>query len=111
MGGGLSGSLARVGTAKTPCLVAVHHSCLPNCGNATSPTSGTLIAVVTAEPIELPVGVKTRKIEVIPREQATEVFLPAIAAALDAPADTGADTATRAIDWSVATLRYEIVKH
>ena len=79
--------------------------------NATSPTSGTLIAVVTAEPIELPVGVKTRKIEVIPREQATEVFLPAIAAALDAPADTGADTATRAIDWSVATLRYEIVKH
>ncbi len=78
--------------------------------NATSPTSGTLIALVTTEPIDLPVTVKTRKIEVIPREQATQTFLPAIAAALDAPADTSADTPTRSIDWSVATLRYEIVK-
>jgi hypothetical protein len=78
--------------------------------NATSPTKGTLIALVTTEPIALPETVKTRKIEVIPRQEATEVFLPAIAAALDKPADTAADTATRAIDWSVATLRYEIVK-
>jgi hypothetical protein len=79
--------------------------------NATSPTSGTLIALVTTEPIELPKTVKTRKIEVIPQDEAETVFLPAIAAALDKPADTDADTATRSIDWSVATLRYEIVKH
>lgn len=84
--------------------------------NATSPTSGTLIAIVTNEPIELPKVVtasttaKTRKIEVIPHEEATKEFLPAIAAALEAPADTGADTATRAVDWSVATLHYEIVQ-
>ena len=78
--------------------------------NATSPTSGTLVALVTSEPIELPAEVKARKIEVIPREEATEVFLPAIATALEKPADTGAATATRAIDWSVATLRYEIVE-
>jgi hypothetical protein len=84
--------------------------------NATSPTSGTLIAIVTNEPIELPKVVtasttaKTRKIEVIPHEEATKEFLPAIAAALEAPADAGADTATRAVDWSVATLRYEIVQ-
>jgi hypothetical protein len=78
--------------------------------NATSPTKGTLIALVTTEPITLPDAVKTRKIEVIPREEATDVFLPAIAAALEKPADADADSATRAIDWSVATLRYEIVK-
>jgi hypothetical protein len=78
--------------------------------NATSPTRGTLIALVTTEPIELPETVRTRKIEVIPREEATTVFLPAIAAALEKPADTEADTETRDIDWSVATLRYEIVK-
>jgi hypothetical protein len=79
--------------------------------NATSPTKGTLIALVTAEPIELPETVKTRKIEVIPRAEAKTVFLPAIAAALDKPADADADTATRSIDFSVAVLRYEIVKH
>ena len=78
--------------------------------NATSPTSGTLIALVTNEPIEMPATVKTRKIEVIPREEATKTFLPQVAAALDEPVDTNADTATRAVDFSVATLRYEIVK-
>jgi hypothetical protein len=78
--------------------------------NATSPSSGTLIALVTTEPIKLPDAVKTRSIEVIPAEQATQVFLPAIAAALDKPADADKDTATRAVDWSVATLRYEMVR-
>jgi metacaspase-1 len=77
--------------------------------NATSPNSGTLIALVTDEPIELPPSVKTRKIEVIPKGEAKEVYLPAIAAALDAPVDAAADTPTRNIDWSVATMRYEIV--
>ena len=78
--------------------------------NATSPSSGTLIALVTNEPIALPTAVKTRSIEVIPREQAKQEFLPAIVAALDKPADADKDTATRAVDWSVATLRYEMVR-
>jgi hypothetical protein len=78
--------------------------------NATSPTSGTLIALVTTEPIVLPPSIKTRSIEVIPRTEAKEVVLPALAAALEAPADADKDSATRGIDWSVATLRYEIVK-
>jgi hypothetical protein len=78
--------------------------------NATTPNSGTLIALVTTGPMDLPVTVKTRKIEVIPREQATQTFLPAIAAALDAPVDAAAETPTRSIDWSVATLRYQIVR-
>jgi len=78
--------------------------------NATSPNKGTLIALVTAEPIELPETVKTRKIEVIPRAEAKSVFLPAIAAALEKPADADSDSATRSIDFSVAVLRYEIVK-
>lgn len=77
--------------------------------NATSPTSGTLIALVTGEPVELPPTVATRKIEVIPRQEATEVFLPELAGVLGAPVDAGANTPTRAIDWSVATLRYEII--
>ena len=63
--------------------------------NATSPSSGTLIALVSNEPIELPAAVKTRSIEVIPREQAKQVFLPAIVAALDKPADAEKETATR----------------
>jgi hypothetical protein len=69
-----------------------------------------LIALVTTEPIPMPETVKTRKITVIAKEEVTETYLPGIAAALDKPADTEADTETRAIDWSVATLRYEIVK-
>ena len=56
------------------------------------------------------VRLKTRSIEVVPREQAKQVFLPAIAGALDKPADADKDTATRAVDWSVATLRYEMVR-
>lgn len=78
--------------------------------NATSPTSGTLIAIVTAEPIEMPTEVKTRKMEVIPREEATTEYLPAIVASLDKPVDTASTEPTRTIDWSVATLRYEILK-
>jgi hypothetical protein len=78
--------------------------------NATSPTSGTLIALVTNGPIKLPDAVKTRSIEVVPAEEATQQFLPAIAAALDKPADADKDTATHAVDWSVATLRYEMVR-
>jgi len=78
--------------------------------NATSPTSGTLIALVTNGPIKMPEAVKTRSIEVVPAEEATQQFLPAIAAALNKPADADKDTATHAIDFSVATLRYEMVR-
>jgi hypothetical protein len=77
--------------------------------DATSPSRGTLIALVTNGPVEMPPTVKTRSIEVIPRQEATQEFLPAIAAALNAPAQTAAVTEpTVSHDWSVAVLRYEI---
>ncbi len=77
--------------------------------DATAPASGTLIALVTHEPIDLPAQVKTRAIEVIAREEATQDYLTAIAGALTDPVDAHAPTATRALDWSVATLRYDII--
>lgn len=77
--------------------------------DASTPERGTLIALVTNGPVELPMAVKTRKIEVIPVEEAANTYLPAIVGALDAPVDTQAKTATHALDWSVATLRYEIL--
>lgn len=77
--------------------------------DATSPSSGTLIALVTNGPVEMPATVRTRAIEVIPREVATQEFLPAIAATLNEPVHTEQPTApTVSIDWSVAVLRYEI---
>ena len=77
--------------------------------DASTPEKGTLIALVTNGPVEMPVAVKTRKIEVIPVEEAAAEYLPAIAGALNAPVDTKAKTETHALDWSVATLRYEIL--
>ena len=75
--------------------------------NATAPARGTLIALVTSRPVVLPPAVATRSIEVIPRAEATSTYLPALVAAVAAPAGDG--TAPPAIDWSVATLPYEIV--
>lgn len=77
--------------------------------DATAPSHGTLIALVTTGPVEMPSTVRTRSITVIPREEATEEFLPAIAETLNAPVQTGDVTAaTVSADWSVATLRYAI---
>ncbi len=85
--------------------------------NATAPSSGTLIAVLLSEPpgkpggeLALPPSVKTRKIEVIPAEEAEKTLLPELAKAgerLDAgKAGTNTFTAGR----HVAVLRYAIVK-
>ena len=77
--------------------------------DATSPSSGTLIAVVTNGPVEMPATVRTRAIQIIPVEEAKQDYLPAIAEALVEPAVTqNPGVATQAADWSVATLRYEI---
>lgn len=76
--------------------------------DATSPSTGTLIALVTNGPVEMPTTVRTRSIEIIPRQEAAEVFLPAIAETLNQPANTAEPTATISADWSVATLRYAI---
>ncbi|MHA1548192.1 MAG: caspase family protein [Alphaproteobacteria bacterium] len=77
--------------------------------NATAPARGTLIALVTHEPITLPAAVKTRAIEVIARPQSADGYLAAIAGALAAPVDGASTGPTRALDWSVVTLRYEII--
>lgn len=73
--------------------------------NATSPTKGTLIALVTTTPVTLPPAVATRSIEVIPRAEATTAYLPAIVGTLVAPPPPD----TPPTGWSVATLPYEIV--
>lgn len=77
--------------------------------DATAPTSGQIVAIVAREEVDLDKTVGTRAIEVIPRQEAIEVLLPQIAAALGTPAaNTNPDANTKAVEWSVATLRYEI---
>jgi len=77
--------------------------------NATSATSGRIIAIVARRKVDWDKAVGTRAIEVIPRQQAVKTFLPEIAAALGNPqADADPRDNTEATDWSVATLRYEI---
>jgi hypothetical protein len=77
--------------------------------DATAPTSGQLVAIVTRDKIDLGETVATRAIEVIPRQEAVETVLPQIAAALGEPAaNSNPDVNTKSAEWSVATLRYEI---
>jgi hypothetical protein len=77
--------------------------------NATSATSGEIIAIVARHKVDWQRAVGTRAIEVIPRQEAVTTFLPQIAAALGNPlADADPNDNTTAPDWSVATLRYEI---
>jgi hypothetical protein len=78
--------------------------------HATAPSTGQIIALVAREKIDLPKAVKTRSIEVIPRQQVAETYLPELAASLARPVHTGKDEInTKAVDWSVATLKYAIV--
>ncbi len=77
--------------------------------NATEPSKGHLVAIVTRGEVELPAIVKARSIEVIPREVARTQFLPGLVEALNKPVnvkDSGKNTEFAA--WSVATLAYEI---
>lgn len=77
--------------------------------NATKPSSGTLIALVLMEPIDWPKLITARKISVIPAETAKKEYLPALAQAINKPTNKVDPTKnTGSVDWSVATLRYEI---
>ncbi len=77
--------------------------------DATSPSSGQIVAVVAKRKIDWDKAVGARAIEVIPREEAVQTFLPQIAAALGEPAATSSpEDNTEAMEWSVASLRYEI---
>lgn len=77
--------------------------------DATAPSSGQIVAIVTGEKVDLDKTVGTRAIEVIPRQEALEVLLPRIAAALGTPAaNSNPAVNTKPVEWSVATLRYEI---
>lgn len=78
--------------------------------NASAPSKGYVIALVTRDPVDFGVEIKTRAIEVIPHEEAVDKVLPKLAAALGTPANTGAaDKNTAPVRYSVATLRYEIL--
>jgi hypothetical protein len=77
--------------------------------DATAPSAGQIIAVVAKRKIDWDKAVGTRAIAVIPREEAVQTFLPQIAAALGEPAATSsAQDNTEPMEWSVASLRYEI---
>lgn len=78
--------------------------------NATKPNSGHVIAIVTRDKVEFGDEVKTRRIEVIPRQEAVQTFLPGLAKSLNKPLNSAeADKNTGFAHWSVATLRYEIL--
>jgi hypothetical protein len=77
--------------------------------NATAPSSGQIIAVVARRKVDWEKAVGTRAIEVIPRQEAVKTFLPQIAAALGNPvANSNPNENTQPMEWSVATMRYEI---
>lgn len=78
--------------------------------DATSPSSGQIVAVVAKRKVDWDKAVGTRAIAVIPREEAVQTFLPQIAAALNEPAATSSpEDNTEAMEWSVASLRYQIM--
>ena len=78
--------------------------------HATAPSAGYIVAIVTRDLIEFPKTVKTRKIEVIPAGEATNSFLPQISSALGKSINSAvAGKNTGSADWSVATMRYEIL--
>jgi hypothetical protein len=77
--------------------------------DATAPSTGQIVAVVARRKIDWDKAVGTRAIEVIPRQEAVQTFLPQIAAALGkSEATSKPEENTEPMEWSVATLRYEI---
>jgi hypothetical protein len=77
--------------------------------NATTPNAGQIIAIVARRKVDWEKAVGTRAIEVIPRQEAVKSFLPQIAAALGNPvANSNPADNTEPMEWSVATMRYEI---
>ena len=78
---------------------------------ATSASTGRIVAIVAREKFVIPKAIKTRSIEVIPRKQVTKTYLPHLAAALNRPAHAANyKTNTKAIDWSIAAMKYVIRK-
>lgn len=78
--------------------------------NATKPSKGYVVAIVARDRVEFGEAVKTRSIQVIPRKQAVEQFLPELAQALGRPLNaTSATENTKLPQFSVATFRYEIL--
>ena len=78
--------------------------------DATSVSSGTVLALVAVDPLKLSRGFVTRKIDVIPQDEVNASVLPELAQSLAAPATTGSvETNAKAVGRSVATLRYQIV--
>jgi len=77
--------------------------------NATTPSKGYIVAVVMRDKVDFGSKIKTRAIEVIPRQEATET-LTTIAEKIGTPvkADT-VDENTDFVHASVATMRYEIL--
>jgi hypothetical protein len=78
--------------------------------DATSVSSGTVLALVAVDPLKLSRGFVTRKIDVIPQDEVNASVLPELAQSLAAPATTGSvETNAKAVGRSVATLHYQIV--
>jgi Caspase domain/Domain of unknown function (DUF4384) len=78
--------------------------------DATSVSSGTVLALVAIDPLKLSKGFVTRQIQVIPQDEVNTSVLPELAESLAAPANADSVKANaKAIGRSVATMRYEIV--
>lgn len=78
--------------------------------DATSVTSGTVLALVVVDPVKLSKGFVTRQIQVIPTDEVNTSVLPELAESLATPANADSVKANaKAVGRSVATLRYEIV--
>ena len=77
--------------------------------DANTATTGTVIALISRDPLRLPPTIAQRKIEVIAAEEANKTFLPALAQTLAEPTQTETVAAnTKQIDREVGLLRYEI---
>ncbi len=78
--------------------------------DATSVTSGTVLALVAVDPLKLSKGFVTRQIQVIPQDEVNNSVLPELAESLATPANADSVKANaKAVGRSVAVLRYEIV--
>lgn len=79
--------------------------------DATSVTSGTVMALVAVDPLKLSREFVSRKIEVIPQDTVNDKVLPELAESLATPAAKETPTEnTKPVGRGVATVRYEITE-
>lgn len=79
--------------------------------DATSVTSGTVMALVAVDPLNLSREFVSRKIEVIPQDTVNDKVLPELAESLATPAAKETPTEnTKPVGRGVATVRYEITE-